>query len=160
MRVSAPTSSPPTQIADAHGRIQTYNLPIRTISRIPLSDPLSNAQIVAENVFQSSVHGICGEKLFYCKLTPGDGSKNGYWNFCGGDIYSVDLSTLKTELFANNIGMQFDLSMNYFSERFCVGVMAAYSQSYTEIYEENTSGGKFVCCLYDFVTKQVYVLPI
>lgn len=149
-----------TQIADAHGKIQTYNLPIRTIARISLSDPLSNAQVVAEDVFQSSVHGVCGGKLFYCKLTPGDGSKNGYWNFCGGDIYSVDLSTLQTELFANDIGMQFDLSMNYFSERFCVGVMAAYSQSYTEIYEENTSGSKFACCLYDFVTKQVYVLPI
>lgn len=148
-----------TQILNAYGTMQTYNLPVRTISRISLDDPHGSAQVVAENVFQSSVHGVCNGKLFYCKLTPGETAKGGYWNFCSGDIYSVDLSTLETTIFASDIGMQFDLSMCYFSERFCVGLMAAYSPSYTEIYDEYDGGSKFVCALYDFATEQVFVLP-
>ena len=149
-----------TQIVDAYGTTQTYNLPVRTISRIALDQTDAEPQVVAENIFQSSVHGVCDGKLYYCKLTPGANMQNGYFNFCGGDIWALDLMTLKTTLFAHDIGMQFDLGMNYFSVRFCVGLMAAYSDQYEDMYKGKTSGSKFRCCLYDFETRQVYVLPV
>ncbi len=149
---------------DDAGNTMHYEVPTRTIARLPLSDLSAPMEIVAEKVFQDSTHGIHDGKLYYCKLEMGDRSPGTYWNFCGGTLYAVDLKTLESTEIIKDCGIQFERAFSYLSENFCVGLMATYSEKYAEIYneipEEIRTGSYCYFFLYDFNTGKLFALPI
>lgn len=126
------------------------------IRRISVNEPTSEAELVAEDVFEYCDLGISDGKFYYSPKEYGEKSKGYYYNFTSGKIKCVDLQTLECTDLVTDSGFMFEGHGNVIvNDRYIITLMRPI---WDNGYDWTLDDGSRYTALYDFATGDMYAL--
>ena len=127
------------------------------IRRVPLSNPNSEGELVAEGVFELCDFGVAGNQFYFTPMDVGAKEDGYYFNFSNGRLCAVDLDTLECTDVVSNSNLLFDSSGDglILTDRYIVTCIRAVGDTGYDIKMEDAHS---YWTLYDFETGSIYQL--